>query len=118
MKKPLKLICAVDELAEGECREFALTDGDPENKGFLIKSHGRIVAYKNRCPHTGAPLNWQENHFLDICKSHIQCTIHGALFRIHDGHCIWGPCIGGSLKAVDTVVENDRLYLAARIQES
>jgi nitrite reductase/ring-hydroxylating ferredoxin subunit len=27
----------------------------------------------------------------------IQCALHGALFRIEDGYCLYGPCQGASL---------------------
>ena len=109
-QKPGNLICAMRDLSELECREFRLAEGNPETTGFVVKTPNRVVAYQNRCPHTGTPLNWQENKFLDIFNTHIQCTLHGAIFQIGDGLCIRGPCIGRSLKRVNTVVENDQLY--------
>lgn len=109
-QKPKKLICALRELSELDCREFRLSERTPDATGFAVKISSRIVAYQNQCPHTGAPLNWQENKFLDIFNSHIQCTLHGAIFQIEDGLCVRGPCLGRSLKRIDTVVEKDNLY--------
>ncbi|MCI0732695.1 MAG: Rieske 2Fe-2S domain-containing protein [Methylococcaceae bacterium] len=106
----MKLICALDDLNEVDCLEFVLFEKNTETKGFVVKVRNRIVAYKNQCPHAGVPLNWQENKFLDLVGSYIQCTLHGALFQIENGRCIWGPCKGQSLKPIATWVENNRLY--------
>jgi nitrite reductase/ring-hydroxylating ferredoxin subunit len=106
----VKLICALDDLAQVDTKEFVLFEQDSETKGFVVKIQNRIVAYRNQCPHAGVPLNWQENKFLDLFGAYIQCTLHGALFQIENGRCIWGPCLGQSLKPIATVVKNDHLY--------
>ena len=59
-----------------------------------------LFGYRNRCPHTGAPMEWEPDRFLDISGTLIQCGIHGALFRIEDGYCLSGPCARQSLQAV------------------
>ena len=70
--------------------------------GFLVRHGGRVLAYVDSCPHTGAPLNWEPDRFLDIDQRYIQCATHGALFRIDDGLCVQGPCAGQSLAAALT----------------
>jgi nitrite reductase/ring-hydroxylating ferredoxin subunit len=45
-------------------------------------------------------LEWQADEFLDIDATMIQCSSHGALFKIEDGECLLGPCQGQSLIAV------------------
>lgn len=97
------------DMAELECREFSLKDD--QARGFAVHAGGSLKAYYNRCPHTGISLNWQENRFLSADKSHIQCSMHGALFRIDNGLCVAGPCLRESLEPVHIRVENNRVFL-------
>jgi nitrite reductase/ring-hydroxylating ferredoxin subunit len=82
-------------LAEGEARSFETEVGEA---GVVVHRGGRLYAYRNRCPHTGVELNWLPGQFLSIDGEHIQCATHGALFRIEDGLCVYGPCSGQSLQ--------------------
>lgn len=106
-------LCHTDDLAEGACREFdvALDDSGRLVQGFLIKRQNRIYAYRNQCPHTGITLNWVENQFLDMRNEFIQCTTHGALFRVEDGFCVRGPCAGRSLSALQVIIRDQQLFL-------
>ena len=67
---------------------------------FAVKKDGEIFLYFNRCSHLGTPLEWEENRFLDADGALIQCSTHGALFQIENGHCLVGPCKGKNLQAV------------------
>lgn len=67
---------------------------------FAVKKDDQIYLYRNRCPHLGTPLEWQEDRFLDADGALIQCSTHGALFQIEDGHCLQGPCKGKFLQAI------------------
>lgn len=81
--------------------------GDSHGHGLcVIRKAQTVVAYLNRCPHTSAPLDWVVGQFLDD-MGHIQCSLHGARFRISDGYCISGPCAGQSLTAVPLTVTAD-----------
>lgn len=84
-------LCRLAELADGETRGFALGPAT-EDGVFLVNRGGRVYAYRNRCPHTGAPLEWLPDRFLDPTGQYIQCAMHGALFGIEDGRCVYGPC--------------------------
>ena len=75
---------------------------------FVVRHEGGLNAYLNRCPHTGAPLNWLPDQFLDHGQKHIICSLHGALFRADDGFCIAGPCQGQSLTPVPVKVKDDQ----------
>jgi nitrite reductase/ring-hydroxylating ferredoxin subunit len=77
----------------------------------LRGARGRAVAYENSCPHLGSPLDWVPDQFLDLEKRHILCATHGALFRISDGHCLAGPCVGKSLKPVPIRIDRGSIYL-------
>jgi nitrite reductase/ring-hydroxylating ferredoxin subunit len=90
--------------------------GQPGSRGFdgffiVRDDDASINAYRNACPHTGAPLEWVPDEFLDMEKRHIQCSMHGALFRIQDGHCLHGPCIGQNLQALPLEIRNEALWV-------
>jgi nitrite reductase/ring-hydroxylating ferredoxin subunit len=78
---------------------------------FLVSYLDQIYGYENRCPHTGVNLNWLPDQFLDADSRFIQCSMHGALFRIEDGLCMRGPCVGQSLQPVTLEFRNDAIYL-------
>ncbi len=50
--------------------------------------------------------------FLDYERSLIQCSNHDAKFRIEDGECIAGPCIGERLTPVAISIIDDKIMLA------
>jgi nitrite reductase/ring-hydroxylating ferredoxin subunit len=101
------LLCRPDELAEGRSRGF-LIDGQ---KIFLVRKHGRVHAYENRCPHRGIPLEWVQDQFLDQSGSLIQCATHGALFLIESGECVAGPCAGESLPPLAVKEDAEGIWL-------
>ena len=77
----------------------------------MVHKNGEFFAYYNQCPHTGASLEWQENQFLDLDKSLIQCATHDALFKIDTGECIHGPCAGDSLTALPLSIKDNEIHL-------
>jgi len=77
---------------------------------FVVRRDGRFYGYINSCPHTGVNLEWQENRFLDMENTFIQCATHDALFEIDTGACIAGPCVGERLKTVDLIEQNGELF--------
>ncbi|MDF1691215.1 MAG: Rieske 2Fe-2S domain-containing protein [Zhongshania sp.] len=98
---------------------------DPGSKGFkfsdqsffAVRLHGKVYVYRNRCPHLGIELNWQEDQFLDYDNSLIQCATHGALFIIENGSCVAGPCVGKTLEAVPFTINNGVLTLTEQNPE-
>jgi nitrite reductase/ring-hydroxylating ferredoxin subunit len=100
----------VDDIPASGCKEFAL-QGAGEPDCFLVYRGGTLRAYRNRCPHTGAPLNWQPDVFLDFQGRHIQCDLHGAQFRIEDGACLYGPCNGEGLQPVAVTIAEGAVWL-------
>lgn len=87
-------ICHINDLPEQSCKGFTLG----AESYFLVKKDQQIYAYRNRCPHLGIELNWQEDTFLDLDGVLIQCSTHGALFLIDSGECVSGPCLGQQLE--------------------
>lgn len=97
---------AADALPEGGALSF---DVD-EKKGFAVRRDGQIYAYVNACPHLEIPLEWRENDFLDDEGELIQCSTHGALFRIATGECISGPCVGEYLRSLPVSQVGDDVF--------
>ncbi len=106
----MRRLCTIAEIPAGGCLEFSLREG-AEPDCFLVYRQAKVTAYRNRCPHTGAPLNWQPNVFLDYQGEHIQCDLHGALFRIEDGACFYGPCSGRGLQQIAVICDGNTVWL-------
>ena len=105
-------LCALSELADPGSRGFELDCGTEQKlRLFVVLKDGVLAAYRNSCPHTGAPLEWLPDQFLDMDNSFIQCAIHGALFRPEDGYCLRGPCVGASLENLELAVVDERVQL-------
>ncbi len=100
-------LCRLEEIADPGSRGFELD----ERSIFVVRRGATIAGYVNSCPHTRGPLDWIEGQFLDLAREHIVCATHGALFRIHDGHCIAGPCAGDHLTPVKIALVEGVLHL-------
>jgi nitrite reductase/ring-hydroxylating ferredoxin subunit len=88
---------ALAELADGGARGFEWEGGGYARCGFLVRQGDAVYAYRNECPHAGNRLEWKPDAFLTKDRSLIMCSVHGANFRIHDGFCVAGPCLGRAL---------------------
>jgi nitrite reductase/ring-hydroxylating ferredoxin subunit len=100
------LLCRLDQLPSGGCREFKLGSGDWPLRGFVIRVADGVRAYVNRCAHLSYPLNYLPDEFLSYDRRHILCTMHGALFEKETGLCVAGPCLGRSLISVPVRIED------------
>ncbi len=58
---------------------------------------GSHRAYRDACPHTGRRLSDDPNRVLTREADRLICFGHGALFRLEDGVCVAGPCMGQAL---------------------
>jgi len=93
-------LCHIAEIAENSARGFTIAGRSGPVNIFIVNYNNELHAYENRCPHTGVNLDWQADQFLDSSNTLIQCATHGALFRIADGFCVYGPCANQSLTTV------------------
>ena len=101
-------LCQIDEIPLDGVKGFKINSKGSSLQIFIVRKGSNIYAYHNKCPHMGTSLDWQPDNFLDSSGELIQCSTHGALFRIQDGLCISGPCINQSLAVITTEVqEND-----------
>lgn len=111
-------LCRLSEVPLDGAAGFRIETRGGPREVFVINRAGKYHVYLNSCPHTGVTLDWQPNHFLDNSGTLIQCSTHGALFRIEDGLCIYGPCLNRSLTSLPAVIDADQLYLLARTGDS
>ncbi len=103
----------LEQIAEPGSRGFEVT-GIHGVALFVVRKDGGVYAYRNKCPHTGAPLEWQPDQFLDLDRSFIECAMHGALFRADNGLCLRGPCAGQSLTPLAVRLEGGRVSVDLR----
>lgn len=91
---------AVEEMIDGFCKTIQIADGSYTKEIFVVFKNSKYYVYSNSCPHTGSPLDWLPDQFLNLDKTLIQCATHHAMFRIEDGFCVSGPCAGQSLQQI------------------
>ena len=104
-------LCRFDDLADERSRGF-----DPLSEGrdtmFLVRREGQVHGYRNACPHFDyARMAWRKDEFLSPDRSRIMCSAHGALFRIEDGICEVGPCVGEALTPVALEILGGDIWL-------
>lgn len=105
-------LCALDDIADGHSKGF-----DPLREGrdtmFVVRRGGRVFGYRNACPHYDfARMAWRKDEFLTGDRTRIRCSAHGALFRIEDGVCEIGPCVGEALTPVQLELRGSDVWLA------
>ena len=110
MTTPAIPLCALDAIAEPGSRAFDV--GGLE--GFIVRHNGLVLAYRDSCPHTGAPLAWTPDGYLDADGALIQCALHGALFLPDSGECVHGPCLGQSLVPLPVRVQDGLVLLGGQ----
>lgn len=117
MKESSIILCKEAEILEGQTKEFCIDAGTQTWEIFIAKKNGKLFGYLNSCPHTGAPLNWLPDQFLNLTGHFIQCALHGAQFLIEDGRCISGPCTGQYLTPVSLNSEGGIISLNTANQD-
>jgi nitrite reductase/ring-hydroxylating ferredoxin subunit len=100
----------IDDVVDGDSAGFTVELDGVRRRLAVVRKGDQVFVYINRCPHVGAPLDWQPGRFLTRDKDLIQCTAHGALFNIEDGECVFGPCVGRALESVPVTVRDGQVY--------
>lgn len=109
----MEFICQADEIADGTARGYLVAG----QSLIVVKFDQRSYVYRNRCPHLGIPLQWQQDEFMDPGSELLRCATHGALFLPDSGECIAGPCAGDRLTAAEFVVKEGKLYLTQALKD-
>ena len=104
-------LCHQNDISNRECRGFEYPLHGKTTQFFVLRKNHKFYAYMNDCPHVGTPLNWENTNFLTPDGNKIICATHGALFRIEDGYCTDGPCVGMRLKQVKINCEAEYIVL-------
>ena len=104
-------LCRLSEIQDGHSRGF-----DPLREGrdtmFVVRRGTRVYGYRNACPHYDfARMAWKKDEFLNGDRSRIMCAAHGALFRVEDGLCEIGPCLGAALTSVPLEVRDGAIWV-------
>jgi nitrite reductase/ring-hydroxylating ferredoxin subunit len=106
---PGTLLCQIEAVPDGACKELRFGDGDDSFNLLLYRRGGDVRAYVNCCPHFSLPLNAQPGEFLLLPHSEIMCAYHCAVFRLEDGHCIAGPAEGMGLEPVPVQLDGTQI---------
>lgn len=101
----------LEDIADGGSAGYIVDTSRGRRQYMAVRRGDRAFVYVNSCPHIGAPLDFEPGKFLNLERTHILCTNHGALFRIDDGYCVSGPCAGKHLEAAPAVVRSGFLVL-------
>lgn len=104
-------LCRLADIADGGSAACEAVIAGERRALMVLRRGPRVHVYENRCPHLGWPLDIVAGRFLDASGRHILCTGHGALFRIDDGRCLKGPCIGEALTPLAAGVEDGRVII-------
>ncbi len=108
-------LCALSDIPDGGARGF-LPNHRGRDQVLAIRQGNRVHVYVNNCPHYDrAPLGWKKDAFLTQDGTHVLCAAHGALFRIEDGACVIGPCLGQSLTALPSDVVDGEVVVDAKL---
>ena len=94
-----RMLGRLDAIEDGGAKGYPAAPGGFTGL-FAVRRGATVRVYVNACPHVGLPLEMQPDRFLDGRREKIVCTAHGARFRIDDGVCISGPCLGEALEPV------------------
>ena len=106
----LRPLGRLDAMADGQAMAFDAGPGGFTGL-FAVRQGDTAVVYVNSCPHIGVPLDWAPGRFLSGDASHIVCATHGATFRITDGMCLQGPCIGETLEKVMITLKDGVIWV-------
>ena len=103
-----------EDVTAGSARVVALP---PDRQGLrreaivLRDEQGTLRAYLNRCQHLPITLDAGSRAFFDRDGRELLCRTHGASYRLHDGLCTAGPCIGRSLVALPLEQDGERVWI-------
>lgn len=102
----------LDVVADGAARGFVLEIGGRRFHGFVVREGEAVRGYVDRCPHMSVPLARELDAYMSPLSRYIACGWHGALFRVEDGVCVGGPCVGRSLIAWPVAVRDGAIVTA------
>ncbi len=94
---PGAALIAVADLADPEARALDFRAGEMLFSLIVVRHGDTIAAYRNWCPHAGAPLERPDGRVVIEDGRYLVCSLHGASFALEDGACAGGPANRGLL---------------------
>ncbi|MDB5936712.1 MAG: Rieske (2Fe-2S) protein [Massilia sp.] len=107
---PLLVCDSAAVLEGGRGVRFAVTAFGDAATGFVVRYHGKVYGYLNRCAHVPIELDWNEGEFFESSGLYLMCSTHGAVYVPQTGQCAGGPCRGGRLRPIAVHEEHDQIY--------
>ena len=101
----------VDEVSAAKAR-VATVPGQNQSI-ILIRDGDTVKAYVNNCPHQHVPLNEAYKVDVNPFAKTLKCSVHDAWFKIADGECVEGPCLGDHLKPFPIRIDEQGNIFAA-----
>ena len=108
---PPTQLCKLKDIPENGAKGMIATVNGKQRNIFIIRKKTKVFAYINWCPHNQVLIDQIPGRFFNEDNSLIQCSKHGALFRIEDGYCVEGPCQGERLKRLPCESNNGSILL-------
>ena len=104
-------LCQLNDIDDGDSAGFVAQINGEMCRILAVRKGLNVYLYINSCPHIHAPLDLTPGRFLTPEKDLILCSTHGALFRIEDGACLHGPCLGKHLQPIACTVRDGSVWL-------
>lgn len=109
----VKHLCLLTDVPHGQA-----IGCDPSGIGrdtvLVLRVGNQIKAYANSCPHLQVAMEYRKDRFMSADGRYIVCYAHNARFTPEDGKCVYGPCLGEYLQAIDVVVVEGVVMLAGQ----
>jgi nitrite reductase/ring-hydroxylating ferredoxin subunit len=105
-------LCALTALADGRAALLGAAGAPAQEAILLVRRGDHVAAFVNECPHMGLPLDWKPDRLALDDGAFLRCSHHGAVFRVDDGLCVAGPCVGESLNPVTLCIVDGMVMLA------
>ena len=109
---PVRVCASLDLIDGGQAVIFdALLPAGP-TPALVVRWHGRVYGYINRCAHAAFPLDWK-GRVLEKSGRFIMCPKHGAIYEPDSGRCVGGPCQGSTLAALKVHEQDGSVWLTS-----
>ncbi|MFO1352193.1 MAG: Rieske 2Fe-2S domain-containing protein [Gammaproteobacteria bacterium] len=91
---PGAVLGPIADFPEGRIVECVFGAGREPFRIIVLRKGDSVHGFINRCPHFQLPLNLEPGRFLMWDDDEVMCIHHSATFRLSDGYCTGGPCLG------------------------
>ena len=106
-----QLLAAVDSIPE-DGLGFAYACGGSTEGGVLVRTSSGVRAFRNVCRHLHVRLDRTDpGRFLTSDGRLLVCGEHGARYRLDDGVCVAGPCVGSVLRPLPVRICDGSVFL-------